>query len=453
MMNPLLFKKIGIICLASLFFLTACNSGNSEELPNTVRIAINTEPDSLHPHLSATADTASMMNNVFEGLVGIDENANIIPKIAHNWTISYDGLLYTFTIRDDIYFHNGERLTIDDVLFSLNRLAGLDGEPPASSRFNTVVAIEQTSENVVTITLSERNASFLVTLTAAIIPRNYHEQSTHPIGTGPYKFVSYTPGQNLILALNPNYYDPANAGTIENAEFVFMTDDSAQLLALRSGSIHMFRTSGEIIEQINEQEFATHRSPSNSVQLLALNNDVFPFNDVRVRQALNYAVNREEVSLFITNGTSNTTYTTLTPELFWYNQETENIFAHNIERAKELLQEAGLGGGFNMEITVPSNYAFHVDTAQVLVEQLLSIGVNAEIRLVEWGIWLDEVHAQRNYQSTIVALAGRADPHEVFQRFHSEWGRNFVGFNNPEYDRLVDLGLVETDLQRRIEIY
>ena len=193
----------------------------------------------------------------------------------------------------------------------------------------------------------------------------------------------------------------------------------------------------------------------NLIQALYLNNAVEPFNNIKVRQAMCYAVNRQEVMDMIADGKGTAIGSSMFPAFGkYYVPELADMYPQDVTKAKELLAEAGYPDGFDMTITVPSNYQQHVDTAQVLKEQLKQIGINAEIQLIEWDSWLSDVYANRDYQSTVVgvdasALTGGA----LLERFTSDSPVNFINFKNEKYDSLYQEIKKTTDDARQVELY
>ena len=458
-----------ILCAVLVFAACAANKGEPQHTPTTtpspasnpatdysnrtLRIAVNTEIDSFDPYISAAADTQAIMMNVFEGLTMTDPQGNIIPALAKKWDISEDEKIYTFYLEENVNFHNGEAFNADDVIFSLKRLSGLDGGKAASSKFEDIASVEKTNDYTAIVTLNNADASFLAKCMTPIIPEGYTEQAEKPIGTGPYKFVAFQPGQLTRLALNEDYYNKENLGKIKTVEFVLMPDDSAKIMALRSGSIDLFEASGETISQLGD-EFAKFHTLSNTAQILALNNDVAPFDNVKVRTAINYALNRQEIVDIVTGSTGYPIYTSFTPSMeAWYNKNTESTYAFNQEKAKELLKEVGYENGFDMEITVAFDYQIHVDTAQVIAHQLEKIGIKVAIRTIEFAQWRSEVYEDANYHTTIIGLGGKVEPHDIIVRFESSYYRNFFNFSNAEYDKIVADGLLEADFAKRKALY
>ncbi len=420
--------------------------------PLVASTAISSELDNIDPWLSAAADTKAVMRNVFEGLLWYDTTGNLTPSLAKSWQVSDDGLNYTFALREDVKFHNGDAFDAADVVYSIEALAGLSGSEPLSSRFSNVNSIEAIDQMTVKISLNEPDAAFLVACTEAILPVGYGDQATQPVGTGPFKFQSYEPGQKVVLVKNDAYWDVARLPQIDKVEFYIMSDPTAVINGLKSGQLDFADIDPKNIPLV-EGEFEILAAPQNMIQLLALNNQRAPFDDIRVRQALNFAIDKEQIIAAVANGYGTKLDSNMSPSMKVFYNDGIALYAADVARAKQLLADAGYPNGFTTSITVPSNYQFHVDTAQVVANQLLQIGVKAEIKQVEWGVWLDEVYKQFNYDTTIIGLAGKLDPHQVLVRYQSDYKRNFMQFNDADYDRLLAQASVENDLAKRVELY
>lgn len=427
------------------------NADQGEE--KMVRINISSEPDNLNPWMSAATDTEAIFLNVFEGLVGFDETGAIVPRLAESWEISEDNLTYTFHLRQDVNFHNGKHLTAEDVIYTYENLSGINQEKAISSKFTAITKLEAPDEYTVVMTLGDVNAAFLQLNKVAVLPMGYTEQSTAPIGTGPFKFVEYVPGQKVVLEKNTEYYDAERMPKIDKAEVYIMTDQSAVVTALQSGQLDIASVSADNAE-ILSAEYDIYHSPQNMVQLFALNNSVEPFDDMRVRQAFNYVIDKQQIIDGAFGGYATMLYSNFSPVMgAYYNDQLDTMYTVDIEKAKALMTEAGYPNGFSMTITVPSNYKEHVDTAQIIVEQLKQIQVNAEIQLVEWGTWLEDVYTNAQYQTTIVGLSGKLDPNDILYRYTSGYAKNFFKYSNPEYDTVLDKALKTTNEDERAEYY
>lgn len=190
-------------------------------------------------------------------------------------------------------------------------------------------------------------------------------------------------------------------------------------------------------KRLNElKNFNNISAPQNTVQIFALNNDVEPFNDVRVRKAINLAIDKDEIIKGVMGGNGTKLETNMSPVMKKY--AIENIGQkQDIEEAKNLLKESG-HTQFSFTIKVPSNYPMHVNTAQIIVEQLKAIDLDVKIETIEWTTWLSDVYSGRKYEATIVGLTGKLDPYSILRRYTSDYRNNFFNFKNSEYDSLIE---------------
>ena len=446
--------KTAALALTALMAVTAMPFGvSADETDKTiVRINMESEPDNLDPWLSAASDTEAVFHNVFEGLVLFDETGALIPGLAKSWDISDDGLTYTFHLRDDVTFHNGKAFSAEDVVYTYEALSGLGGEEPLSSKFTNVTAINAIDDYTVELTLGEADAAFLQYTRVAVLPKGYEDQSSAPVGTGPFVFEKYVPGQMVVLEKNENYYDESRMAKIDEAQIYIMGDDSAVLTALQSGQLDAGIVYADSADYLSG-DFTINSSPQNMVQLFALNNSVEPFDDVRVRQAFEYAINKDQIIDGVFAGYATELYSNFSPVMsYFYNDELSDVYTYDVEKAKELMAEAGYEDGFDITITVPSNYQKHVDTAQVIAQQLKEINVNATIEPVEWGQWLEQVYTNAEYETTIVGLTGKLDPNDILGRYVSDYGKNFMKYSNPDYDKLIEEAKTASD-EERVELF
>ena len=445
--------KTAALALTMSMAVTAMPFGvSAEETDKTVvRINMESEPDNLDPWLSAASDTEAVFHNVFEGLVLFDETGALIPGLAESWDISDDGLTYTFHLRDDVTFHNGKAFSAEDV-YTYESLSGLGGEEALSSKFKNLTSVEAVDDYTVTMTLAEADAAFLQYTRVAVLPKGYEDQSSAPVGTGPFVFEKYVPGQMVVLEKNEDYYDESRMPKIDEAQIYIMGDDSAVLTALQSGQLDAGIVYADSADYLTG-DFTVNSSPQNMVQLFALNNSATPFDDVRVRQAFEYAVNKDQIIDGVFAGYATELYSNFSPVMsYFYNDELEDVYTYDVDKAKELMAEAGYEDGFDITITVPSNYQKHIDTAQVIAQQLKQINVNATIEPVEWGQWLEQVYTNADYQTTVVGLTGKLDPNDILGRYVSDYAKNFMKYNNPDYDKLIEEAKTASD-EERVELF
>ena len=417
-----------------------------------LRFGLTTEPATLDPLSPAnTADGRSILFNVFEGLVKPDTEGRIRPAAAESWTVEDGGRVYVFTLREGLVFHDGTPVGPEDVKFSLDTAAraGFEG-------FTRIERVEIAGSREIRMVLGEPDPEFLPYITVGIVQKNNRDREKNPIGTGPFMIERYAAQQSLTLAKNPAYWRKG-IPRLDRVTFVFLADSDALLLGLRGGSIDGAGVTGSIVHQLDPSRFDAVPGPSASVQLLALNNAVKPFDDPRVRRALNYGIDIPRIIDTAFYGEGEPSGSPLIPGLSQYYEDAlRDPYPFDPSRARSLLAEAGYGesGALSLEITVPSNYTMHIDTAQVIVNQLSAIGVETTIKLVDWATWLSDVYRGRNYQGTIISLdAANVSPRSFLARYLSGGESNFMNFRSAEYDRVYHAALAETDEAKRTDLY
>lgn len=423
----------------------------------SIVVGISQDLDSLDPHKSVAAGTKEVLFNIYEGLVKPDSSGNYIDAVAQSHTIEDGGKTYVFTLRKGVKFHNGEEVTAKDVKYSIERCAGItEGGTPLIAAFSNVESVEIVDDTNIKIHLKQADIEFLSYLTVAIVPEGTEDFDKNPIGTGPFMYESRSPQEYVKLKKFNDYWDKDNQAYLDEVTFKVVTNSSALVNGLKGGSIQMAaRITTNETSQLDTDQFTIYEGGSNLVQALYLNNTVEPLNDIRVRQALCYAVNRQEIVDLIADGKGTVVGSSMFPAFTkYYVAELADYYTEDIQKAKELLKEAGYPNGFQLTITVPSNYQKHIDAAQVLVEQLKRIGVTANIELIEWDAWLSDVYADRKYQSTVVGVdAAYLSARAMLERFTSDYSRNFINYSNPQYDKLYQKVRESIDEEEQIELY
>ena len=456
-------RLMSLLLLAGLLcaVLTGCGDGSAEETPedraaaNAITVGIAQDlDDSLDPHKTVKAGTREVMFNVFEGLMKPTPDGELTPAIAENYTVSEDHKTYTFTLREGVKFHNGDTVTAEDVVYSINRCAAATETGIVQvEAFSVIEAVEAVDERTVAITISEPSNEFISYLTTAVLPADYTEQDTAPVGTGPFRFVSRTAQDSIVLERFEDYWgtpaqlDKVTLKIIENADSLMMS--------LQSGAIdlcsHLTSTQ---VDQLGD-DFTVAEGTMNLVQALYLNNAVAPFDDVRVRQALSYAVDKQGIIDLAFDGYGSPIGSSMYPAFGkYFDEDLTDYYEYNPEKAKELLAQAGYPDGFEMTITVPSNYKPHMDTAEVLVQQLAAVGVTATILPVEWESWVSDTYTGRQFQSTVVGVdAANMTARALLERFTSTYGSNFINYNSANYDALFQQALATYDDAEQTALY
>lgn len=420
----------------------------------TVGIAQDLD-DSLDPHQTVAAGTREVLFNIFEGLVKPNSDGEMIPAVAEKYTLSEDGTTYTFTLREGVKFHNGQTVTAEDVVYSINRCAAVpEGqEKPLVAAFSAVKSVEALDEKTVAVTIAQRDLEFISYMTAAIIPADYENQDTAPVGTGPFKFVSRTPQQDFVMERFEDYWGaPA---WLDKVTYKICENADALVMNLNGGSIDLCAhlTSAQA-SQLN-QNFQVLEGTMNLVQAIYLNNQAKPFDNQLVRQALCYAIDRQGIMDMVADGHGTAVGSSIYPAFTkYFLPELVDKYPHDVAKAKELLAQAGYPDGFDMTISVPNNYQPHMDTAEVVAVQLREAGINVTIQPVEWSTWLDTIYNGRQFQATVVGVdAANMTARAMLERFTSDYGKNFINYNNPAYDALFQKAINAQDEAEQTDLY
>lgn len=406
---------------------------------------------SLDPHVDTDAGTRDVVFNLYEGLVKPTSDGGFIPAVASDYIISDDAKTYTFTLRDGITFHDGTPVTIEDVKYSIDRYAEIQGE---SSAFSSLVdSVEVQDDKTLVVNLKESYSEFLPMMTIAIIPQSNEDPAGNPIGTGPFKYVSYTPGQNLELEKYDGYWQEG-VPSLDSVEFKFIADVDTAFVELQAGTIDILKYLTFAQAETLGDDYNIVQGSMNLVHAMYLNSAYEPLSKTEVRQALCYAVDRDAINNFIFGGKSHIIGSHMIPAMSkYYEPEAETVYSYDPEKAKELLADAGYADGFDLEITVPSSYSQHVDSAQIIADELSQVGINVTLNQVEWSTWLQDVYKGGNFQATVIGFDGTLAPSDWLKKYVTDDAKNFMHYSNTEYDDVFNTAYTTVDDDVKVENY
>ncbi|MDJ0791813.1 MAG: ABC transporter substrate-binding protein [Acidimicrobiia bacterium] len=419
------------------------------------------EPDRLDPHLTSAYASFQVLENVYDTLVQPGPDLSMEPALAESWEISDDNLTWTFTLRSDVVWHNGRAFTADDVVYSYDRIMDPDFGANNAFRFASIEEVTAVDATTVAIQLSRPTPNLLVNIGAfkgmAIVPREIVEDGTidtNPVGTGPFRFVSSSPDQGIVLERNPDYWR-ASEGLpyLDGVTFIQIPDPTVKLTNLRSGEVDWVDTvpPQQLAALEGDSSVVVQRVPGGDYHYFALNQNREPFNDVRVRQAIATAINREEIAEAAQFGAATANQTAIPAGTFW-SYDYAPFTASDTAAATALLEEAGVSD-LTIEFLVTSDFPETVTQAQVIAAQLDAIGVGVEIRDVDFSTWLD-AQGGGDFDAFMLSWIGNIDPDDFYYaQHHSTGGFNFQGYNSPEVDQLLDAARVETDQNARKALY
>ena len=462
-------KKIlcSLIALVTVLALAACGqkpsgggSGSTEpgggestgrEATNSVVVGITQDIDSLDPHNAVSAGTREVLFNMFEGLVKATPEGEIEAAVASDFNVSEDATYITFKLRDGITFCDGTPITVDDVKYSIERYAGIQGEGSAFSILKDIVTSE---DGTIVVNLSEPNTEFVYELTCAIIPQaNEANVNSNPIGSGPFMYDSFVPGEELVVKKNPYYWQEGRP-YLDEVTFKIVADTDKAVTQLNAGTLDIVQyLTSDQVSTLNDNFYVMDGS-INYVQGMFLNNAVEPFNNPLVRQAIYYAVDRQKISDMLFGGKSHIIGTNMIPAATkYYNTDTETTYTYDPAKAKELLKQAGYENGFTFTIQVPNNYPPHKGTAEIIANCLEEVGITAKINEIEFTSWLSDVYKERKYEATVVAVDGRLAPYTWFAKNESTASNNFTNYSNPQFDEIFAKAKAAINPEEKVGYY
>ncbi|WP_339637067.1 ABC transporter substrate-binding protein [uncultured Sulfitobacter sp.] len=414
-------------------------------------IGMQQEPTSLDPTADATASIDSMMTqNVFESLTTVAENGEVQPNLATSWEVSEDGLTYTFKLAEGVTFHDGSALDAEDVVFSFDRAMGEDSVNPSKDIFEPITSVKAVDPQTVEITLSGKDAFFLFNMgqgdSAIVAAESAETNNANPVGSGPFKFDSWTRGDRLTLVKNPDHRDAADVA-LDKVVFRFISDPAAATAAMMAEELDAFPgfPAPELLPQFEaDPRFRVNVGSTEGEVILAMNNAKPPFDNVEVRRAVATAIDRAEIIEGAMYGQAVPIGSFYPPHGTAYVDLTD-AYPHDSTKAEEMFEAAGVAGA-TMTLRVPP-FPYATRSAEIIQNQLAEAGIDAKVENVEWGFWIDEVYKQKNYDMTIIA---HTSPNDM-----GNFARGpdyFYGYDNAEMTALWEQITTEVDPAKRDEL-
>ncbi|MHA7883488.1 ABC transporter substrate-binding protein [Nitratireductor rhodophyticola] len=407
------------------------------------------------PHLDPTASAAAAIDeilyaNLFQGLTRIGRNGEVLPALAESWEVSDDGRTYTFKLRSGVTFHDGTTFDAEDVKFTLDRARAEDSTNAQKQLFAAIDTVEAVDPTTVKITLSAPQGSFLYNLgwgdAVIVAPESAETNKENPIGTGPFKFDKWAKGSSVTLVKNPDYWGEPVA--LEKAEFRVVPDAAAAIPALLSGDVQAFpqMPAGDALIQIeSDPRFVVAIGATEGETILSTNNGREPFSNIKVRQAIAHALNREEIIAGNGSGYGTPIGSHFSPANEAYVDLT-GTYPYDPAKAKALLAEAGYPDGFKATLKLPPP-PYARDGGQVVASQLRQVGIELEIIPVEWAQWLEQVFKNKDYDLTIVS---HTEPNDINIYARDDY---YFNYKNPAFKEVMNALEATADPKKRIELY
>ena len=446
-------------------------------------IRLGNDPPTLDPHLAGDATSAIYIVEIFGGLVTITPDLRIVPDLAKSWDTSNDGRTYTFHLRPDARFHNGKPVTAQDFKWSMERAADPRTESFVVDTYlrdivgvrdklnglaTEIRGIRVIDDHTLEITIDAPKASFLAKLTyptSFVLDRENVESGrqwvTKPNGTGPFKLAAYVPGEELVLEKNEDFHlDPAKLARVQ-----FILSDGSSMLMYENDEIHITGVGIADLDRILDPASPLNKQlniapPDFSTSYMGMNSQTPPFDDPKVRQSLNYAIDRESIARGVLRALVIPAKGILPPGFPAYDSNRKG-YDYDPEKARQLLQASKYGSDLDnfprIILTVPGAFGATVglDTEAILEMWRQNLGIEVEIQQTEWATFLQDLN-QLRFQifGGLSWIADYPDPENFLDLlFHTASGINQTAYSNREVDRLLENARVEQDQGVRYELY
>jgi peptide/nickel transport system substrate-binding protein len=449
-MSTRILRRLLLVIAGALLLLQAGPAGAAK---NSLVVGMVVEPEGLDPTIAAPTTIREVTwLNIYEGLVRLDENGQVLPLLASSWTVSDDGLTYRFNLRPHVTFHDGTPFDSSIVKFSLDRARAPDSTNAQKQFFEPIDSIETPDPLTAVIKLKHPTGLFLYWLawgdSVMVAPTSAPTNKTHPIGTGPFKFKQWVQGDHILLERNADYWQPGKP-KLDSVTFRFIGDPQAQAAALKAGDVDAFPefSAAELFGAFQkDSRFATQIGATPNKLIAGMNNARKPFTDQRVRQALMMAIDRKAVMEGSFSGLGTPIGSHYAPADEGYVDLT-GVLPYDPAKAKTLLAEAGYPNGFTFTIKVPQ-MSYTTRAAQIMQAMFAEIGVTMNIVPSEFPAkWIEEVFTNKDYDMTII---DHAEPMDI--DIYSRPGYYF-NYHNDAFDKVVDQALVTSDPAKRDQLY
>lgn len=436
------------------------------------------EPANLIPALASDSASFEVIRMVYSGLLKIDKDLNVVPELAESLEISEDGLTFTFKLRQDVRWHDGQPFTSKDVLYTYNIMVDPTTPTAYAEPFLQILSAEAPDDYTFIVRYEKPMARAQISWCTYIMPAHLlegkelegHPQARQPIGTGLYKFEKWEAGQRLTLTANDDYFE--GRPHIDRLVVKIIPDLNAQMMELMGGQIDTMNMTPDQYEEKEgdksfESNYQAFRYQAFSYSYLGFNFNDPRFKDKRVRQAIAYAIDKQEIVDGVLLGLGQTANGPFTPDMWAYNHHVKP-YPYDPGKAKALLAEAGWadangdgilekdGQPFQFTIMTNQGNKQREQTILIIQARLAAVGIKVNIRIVEWAAFLKEYLDKHNFEAVLMAWSIPIEP-EFFDVWHSSKTNpgelNFISYKNEEVDRLIDEGRFTLDREKRKAAY
>ncbi|MDD4657774.1 MAG: ABC transporter substrate-binding protein [Eubacteriales bacterium] len=450
-------KRIALLLVSMLLLASACGPQEPvTEARTDLVTAINSDIATLHPTDHSTSNEMDITNQIYDGLMKFvrDGSATLEPRVAKDYKISEDGKSYTFYLRDDITFHNGAKLTAKDVAFTLELYKK---SPYQGARVAGLADVEIVDDYTIKLTTEGVYSPFLESIVEIhIASKEYYESvdettfAQQPVGCGPYAFVSHEVGNKVTLKAYEDYY--RGAAKIKDVTMKVIGDDTAVSVALQTGDIDFATILPASFDTLKESDkIVIEEVPVSAFTFVAMNHEKYPYSEVKFRQAIAYAVDRQNMVDLAANGLATVNSNILSPFRFGYSDD-QPKYDYNQEKAKQLLTEAGITTPYDLgTMYVAEQYSAE---AQVLQSDLEKIGLKVKLEILEFNAYLKKLMSGEYGISVLnMALEGPTQILNLALTADYIGMANNARYTDPQIEQWFKDAVLTVDEDERFEIY
>ncbi|UWQ14881.1 ABC transporter substrate-binding protein [Aliiroseovarius sp. M344] len=416
---------------------------------DAITLGMVLEPPNLDPTGGAAAAIDEVVYaNIFEGLTRFGPDGSVLPGLASEWSVSDDGLTYTFKLRDGVTFHDGSTMDAEDVIFSLDRARAEESTNAQKALFKDIEAVTSPDPLTVDVKLSAPNGNFPFNMAwgdaVIVAPESIENAATAPVGTGPFTFVEWAKGDHVTIARNDAYWGDAPA--LAKATFKFISDPNAAFAAMMAEDVDAFPNfpATETLAQFEaDPRFNVIVGSTEGETILSMNNKSGPLADLRVRKAIAHAINRQDIIDGAMFGYGTPIGSHFAPHNPDYVDLTGNS-AFDPEMSKSLLAEAGAEDLTLRLMLPPPTYARR--GGEIIAAQLRDVGIKTEISNLEWAQWIEQVFKGKDFDLTIVS---HTEPADINIYARPEY---YFQYDNADFQALINKLSVTSDPAMRSEL-
>ncbi len=443
-------NSLVVLAIAGALAMSTAMTPALAQARTDVNIGLVLEPPSLDPTAEAAAAVDEVLySNVFEGLTKFAADGSIVPGLARSWDISEDGLTYTFHLVEGATFHDGTDFNAEDVKFSLDRINAEGSANAQKALYASIDTVEVVDPATVKVTLKQPDGNFIYNLAwgdaVMVAPESADNNKTNPIGTGPFTFSDRVEGDHIKIVRNDAYW--GTPAKLESATFRFIADPTAAFAALQAGDVDSFPNypAPETVAQFeNDPRFRVVIGATEGETILAMNNGKPPLDNVKVREAIAHAIDRQAVIDGAMFGYGTPIGTFLSPA----NPDYVDLTAqsnYDPEKAKALLAEAGVTD-LTLSLKLPPVEGYARRGGEIIANQLAAVGIKTETTNLEWAQWLSEVFTDKNFDLTIIS---HTEPNDIGIFARPDY---YFQYHNADFDKIMADLAVTSEPAKRTEL-